>query len=186
MANNVVIRSMVVMLIGLLLLFLSDSAMPLLIRIVGAAFFLPALVSVIHVYVSRAESKIVSKLLITIIDVGSMAFGVWLMVAPANFENVFVKLLAVALLVFAVFQIVTIASAQRFMIISMLMYITPLLLVVAAIILFAVTIESLETVSMIFGTSAVISGLSDLFIYLKLKAAKHKGISTKDNPVQKY
>ena len=50
MTNNV-IRSVAIMLLGLVLIFMSDGAMALLIRLIGAAFFLPALVSIINLYV---------------------------------------------------------------------------------------------------------------------------------------
>ena len=89
MLNNV-IRSIAIMLIGLVLIFMSDSAMILLVRLTGAAFFLPALVSIINLYVSRSESGVIPKVLISVIDVGSMAFGVWLMMAPDLFQDVFV------------------------------------------------------------------------------------------------
>lgn len=181
------IRSIAIMLFGLVLVFLSDGMVTVLIRLVGAAFFLPALVSIINLYVSRAESKIVSKVLISIIDVGSMAFGVWLMVSPSHFETVFVKLLAVMLLVFALYQIVVIVSAQRHTIIPVQMYIAPLLLVVAAIILFAVEFSSLSTISVIFGLSAFVAGLSDLILTIKLKDTDGKRLSSvKSGQIQKY
>lgn len=181
------IRSISIMLFGLILVFLSDGAMTLLIRLVGAAFFLPALVSIINLYVSRAESKMISKVLISIIDVGSMAFGVWLMVAPGHFENVFVKLLAIMLLVFAVYQVVLMMSAQRTAIIPVQMYIAPLVLVVAAIMLFAVKFSSLSTISIIFGLSAVVAGVTDLLLSMKLKDSKGKKIgSSKGGELQKY
>lgn len=186
MTNNV-IRSVAIMLIGLVLIFMSESAMAMLIRIVGAAFFLPALVSIINLYVSRSESGIIPKVLISVIDVGSMAFGVWLMVAPAHFENVFVKLLALILLVFAVYQVIMIISAQRYSMVPMQMYIAPLLLVVAAIVLFSVSISSSSTISIIFGVSAVVSGVSDLLICLKLREGNARRLSSgKSGAVQKY
>lgn len=186
MTNNV-IRSVAIMLIGLVLIFMSDSAMTMLIRIVGAAFFLPALVSIINLYVSRSESGIVPKVLISVIDVGSMAFGVWLMAAPSHFESVFVKLLALILLVFAVYQVIMIVSAQRYSLVPAAMYIAPLLLVVAAVVLLSVSIDSSSTISIIFGISALVSGISDLLICLKLREGNARRLSSgKGNAVQKY
>lgn len=186
MTNNV-IRSVAIMLLGLVLIFMSEGAMALLIRLIGAAFFLPALVSIINLYVSRSESGIVPKVLISIIDVGSMAFGVWLMVAPAHFEAVFMKLLAIMLLVFAVYQVIMIVSAQRYSVIPMPMYIAPLVLIVLAVILFSVKISSVSTSSILFGLCAVISGVSDLLISLKLKSRSSRMIGSSGNgAIQKY
>lgn len=186
MTKNV-IRSVLVMLLGLVLIFMSEGAMALLIRVVGAAFFLPALVSIINIYVSRADSGIISKVLISVIDVGSMAFGVWLMVAPLHFEDVFMKLLAMLLVVFAVYQLIMIVSAQRYSVIPFAMYVAPLVLIVFAVILFSVEISSTSTSSILFGVCALIAGISDLLILLKLKGGSNKLIaSSKSGAIQKY
>lgn len=174
MRNNV-IRSIAIMLIGLLLIFMSDSGLELLIRVVGAAFFLPAMVSVINIYISRAQSGIVPKVVISVIDVGSMAFGVWLMAAPSHFQGVFVKLLAIVLLIFAIYQVVMIVSAQRYSMVPMQMYIAPLVLIVVAIIMLTVSFR-ISTMSIIFGACAFISGLSDMLIAFKFKATSPRGL----------
>ena len=187
MTKNV-IRSIVVMLLGLVLIFMSEKAMSLLIRIVGVAFFLPALVSIVNLYVSRAESGIISKVLISIIDIGSMAFGVWLMVAPGHFEDVFMKLLAILLIIFAVYQLIMIVSAQRYSVVPFAMYIAPLVLIVFAVILFSVKMSSVSTTSILFGVCALIAGVSDLLILLKLKENTSKMIGSSRNvgAIQKY
>ena len=168
MANSV-IRSISIMLIGFLLIFWSDSVVGVLIRVMGAAFFLPALVSLVNVCVARSQGGAFSKILISIIDVGSMAFGLWLMIAPSGFETLFVKLIAVLLLLFAVYQIVMMVLAQKRCSVSAWMYIVPLLLVVASIMLFTSSFRPLEALSVIFGVVAVASGISDLIISLKLR-----------------
>lgn len=173
MLNNV-IRSIAIMLIGLVLIFMSDSAMILLVRLTGAAFFLPALVSIINLYVSRSESGVIPKVLISVIDVGSMAFGVWLMMAPDLFQDVFVKLLAIVLLVFAIYQVIMIVAAQKYSIVPALMFVAPLLIVVVSIVLLSVKFESASTTSVVFGICTAFSGLSDLLISLKLKNAPDK------------
>ena len=187
MTKNV-IRSILVMLLGLVLIFMSEKAMSLLIRIVGVAFFLPALVSIVNLYVSRAESGIISKVLISIIDIGSMAFGVWLMVAPGHFEDVFMKLLAILLIIFAVYQLIMIVSAQRYSVVPFAMYIAPLVLIVFAVILFSVKLSSVSTTSILFGVCALIAGVSDLLILLKLKENTSKMIGSSRNvgAIQKY
>lgn len=178
MANNV-IRSLATMLIGLLMIFVSDSALPIIIRISGAAFFLPALVSIITVYVSRKESSVIPKVLITIIDVGSMAFGVWLIADPVNFVDLFTILLGVILILFALFQVVMIVTAQKHSIVSLSLLAIPLLLVVAGIIIMTDPFDASSTTSVVFGICAALAGLSDLLISLKIgkgmKAVESQG-----------
>lgn len=178
MANNV-IRSLATMLIGLLMIFVSDSALPIIIRISGAAFFLPALVSIITVYVSRKESSVIPKVLITIIDVGSMAFGVWLIADPVNFVDLFTILLGVILILFALFQVVMIVTAQKHSIVPLSLLAIPLLLVVAGIIIMTDPFDASSTTSVVFGICAAFAGLSDLLISLKIgkgmKAVESQG-----------
>ena len=63
---NGIIRGLAIMLVGLLLMFMSDSAMPLLIRVTGAVFFLPALVSMVNLYITRGETAMLPKILISL------------------------------------------------------------------------------------------------------------------------
>ena len=175
MVNNVV-RSIAVMLVGCLLVFMSESAISLLTRIVGAVFFLPALVSLVNLYVSRKDAAMHPKVLISVIDIGSMAFGIWIMVAPVTFQSVFVKLLAVILLVYAVYQVVMLVSAHKHIAVPATLYVAPLLLVIAAVVLLSVSFEKTSTMSIVFGICAIVSGLSDLLLSLKLKNSSQHAV----------
>lgn len=166
---NSVIRGLATMLVGLLLLFVSDSALPLLIRVTGAVFFLPALVSMVNIYISRAETAIIPKVLMSLINIGSMAFGLWLMILPDTFIELFTTLLAIILFVFALYQVIVIVAAQRHTGISFGMLVVPLLLIVAAVVILAVPFETAATISVVFGICAIIAGISDIVISLNIK-----------------
>ena len=88
-----IVRSIVVMLVGVLLMFWSESVANVFIRLLGVAFFLPALVSIVQVALSKVRNGAFSNVLVSTIDVGSMAFGIWLMIAPASFETLIVRVL---------------------------------------------------------------------------------------------
>ena len=164
-----VVRSIVMVLIGLLFIFWSGSVVSVLIRVIGAAFFLPALLSAVNVFLTRAQGKVFPKVLISTIDIGSMAFGLWLMIAPVSFEILFVKLLAVLLLLFALYQIVMIALGQKGHRVSAWLFVVPLLLIVVAAVLFSSSFHSLEVLPVVFGAVTVVSGLSDLLITFRLR-----------------
>ena len=166
---NGVIRGLATMLIGLLLLFVSDSALPLLIQVTGAIFFLPALVSMVNLYISRNETSLVPKVLMTLINVGSMAFGLWLMIVPSTFVELFTTLLAIVLFLFALYQVIVIVAAQRKMAIPMTLLIAPLILIVVAVVVLTASFESDSEISVLFGICAVLAGISDILIALKIK-----------------
>ena len=154
---NGVIRGLATMLIGLLLLFVSDSALPLLIQVTGAIFFLPALVSMVNLYISRNETSLVPKVLMTLINVGSMAFGLWLMIVPSTFVELFTTLLAIVLFIFALYQVIVIVAAQRKMAIPMTLLVAPLILIVVAVVVLTASFESDSEISVLFGICAVLA-----------------------------
>lgn len=166
---NGIIRGLAIMLVGLLLMFMSDSAMPLLIRVTGAVFFLPALVSMVNLYITRGETAMLPKILISLINIGCMAFGLWLMILPETFMNLFTTLLAVLLFVFALYQVIVLVAAHRRMQVSWGMIVAPLLLIVASVIMFTVSFDDAATVSIVFGICAVVAGLSDIVISLSVR-----------------
>ena len=174
MGNNV-IRSVAIIVIGLMLMFWSESVAGLFIRIAGAAFFLPALVSIVRVYMSTANEGAISRAVVSIVDVGCMAFGLWLMIAPASFEVLFVKTLAVLLLLFALYQGVIILFALKAASLSAWLLVMPLALIVVAVLLFTVTVRPLEILSVVFGAVAVVSGMLDLVLTFMLR--KKRGVS---------
>ena len=166
---NGIRRGLAIMLVGLLLMFMSDSAMPLLIRVTGAVFFLPALVSMVNLYITRGETAMLPKILISLINIGCMAFGLWLMILPETFMNLFTTLLAVLLFVFALYQVIVLVAAHRRMQVSWGMIVAPLLLIVASVIMFTVSFDDAATVSIVFGICAVVAGLSDIVISLSVR-----------------
>ncbi len=169
--NTGVVRSIVVMLVGVMFMFWSESVANMFIRALGAAFFLPAFVSIVRLFVSNVQLGTLPKLLVSIVDVGSMAFGLWLMIAPAGFETLVVKLLAVIALLFAVFQIVMVFAARRSFALSAWTLLVPALLLVGGVLLFTSSFRPLKALSVMFGIVTVLSGIFDLVMSLKLGRA---------------
>ena len=163
-----VVRSVVVMLAGVLLMFWSESVANAFIRIVGVAFFLPAFVSIVQVALSKVRNGAFSKLLVSTIDVGSMAFGLWLMIAPAGFETLIVKVFAVVALLLAVYQIVMFFVARRRFALSGWTLLVPLLLIAGGVLLFNSPLRPLKVLSVAFGVVVLLSGVLDLVVSLKL------------------
>jgi uncharacterized membrane protein HdeD (DUF308 family) len=166
-----VVRSIVVMLVGIMFMFWSESVANMFIRALGVAFFLPAFVSIVRLYVSNVQQGTLSKLLVSTVDVGSMAFGLWLIILPAGFETMVVKLLAVIALIFALFQIFMVFAARRSFALSAWTLLVPALLLVGGVLLFTSSFRPLKALSVMFGIVAVLSGIFDLVISLKLGRA---------------
>lgn len=166
-----VVRSIVVMLVGIMFMFWSESVANMFIRALGVAFFLPAFVSIVRLYVSNVQQGTLSKLLVSTVDVGSMAFGLWLIISPAGFETMVVKLLAVIALIFALFQIFMVFAARRSFALSAWTLLVPVLLLVGGVLLFTSSFRPLKALSVMFGIVTVLSGIFDLVMSLKLGRA---------------
>lgn len=176
---NSLIRSIATLVVGIMLISMRDSAMELLIRIMGIAFFLPALVSMVNIYISRHETSRIPAILITVVDLGSIAFGIWLMIFPATFQVMFVKLMAILLFLVALHQLFVIISSRRTVKISWAMVIAPLVMAVISLLVVAEVIEAgASALSLVLGICAVISGLSDIIITLMIKRSAQLGISS--------
>ena len=163
---NSVIRSVAMVLVGLLLLLMDNGAVILLVRLLGVAFFLPALVSVVNVWLSRAEGGLSSKMIVALVGVGSMAFGVVLIARPVLFEEIFVKLLALLLLLVAVYQMMVLLQVRRKMSVGKVLFVVPLLLVVVAIVLLAVEFGNFSVTPMTYGVCALVAAFWDIVVSL--------------------
>ena len=164
-----VVRSVVVMLAGVLLMFWSESVANMFIRIVGLAFFLPAFVSIVQIAFSEVKAGVFSRALVSTIDVGSMAFGLWLMVSPASFEFLIVKVFAVVSLLLAVYQIVMFFVVRRRMALTGWALLVPFLLVAGGALLFNSGLRPLKVLSVALGAVVLLSGILDLVISLRLR-----------------
>ena len=162
-----VVRSVVVMLVGVMFIFWSESVANLFIRFLGFAFFLPAFVSMVRVLLAGAQVGTLAKTLVSVVDVGSMAFGLWLIVAPAGFETMVVKFLAVVALLFAVFQVYMVFVSHRKFALSWWTLLLPLLMVVGSVLLLNSPLRPLRVLSVLFGVVVFLSGLFDLVLSLK-------------------
>ena len=178
---NAFFRSLSVVIIGVLLIVMGDGAMELLVRLVGVAFFLPALVSFISVYSKRKEAGKLPSVAIAVIDVGCMAFGLWLLVNPFSFQSVFVKLLAVILLVIALFQVYEVLSTSLRRSGGWKMLVAPLLIAAIAVYLFFWTSAAISLVAVIIGVVAVVSALSDIVLAIMLRKAINKEMVVVDD-----
>ena len=97
------VRNLVIIFVGMLLVFMNTSTMPLL--VVGVVFFVPAFISLANLFFARPGLTAVGVTFSTLINVGSMAFGLWLVLSPEVFMDLFLKLIAVALFLAAAYRI---------------------------------------------------------------------------------
>lgn len=178
--NNGIFRGLVTMVIGILLIVMSDGGMELLIRLAGIAFFLPALLSLINVYIGRKGAKKLPVIAIALIDVGSIAFGLWLIAFPMTFQDAFVKLISALLFIVALHQLYVVFSTHRYVNSKWYIFIVPMLIEVASVFIFFCSWPVVTTVAIILGVCAFVLAVSDIVIAVIMRNSAKNGLAVID------
>ncbi len=175
MINNIV-RGLLVAVVGILLISLNESVMPFLVRLLGVVFFLPALISLVNLYVKHKGAQLFPMLMMNVINVGSVILGVLLMLFPVAFLEFFVILLAVMLLCISLLQAYGAISLYRLQKHGLGLIVTPLLLFIMSIVLLFNPFDAISTATVIVGICLVVSGGSDIVISVFTKRNASTGL----------
>lgn len=174
---NVIVRSVATIIIGVLLVMQREAILPIIVQCIGAAFILPGLFALVSYLLGRKkgleQSWHPSIMLLT--SVGSIVFGLWLLISPAFFVGILMMLLGVLISLLGLYQIVALALARKFASIPFAMYIMPLTLIIVGL---AVLVNPFDAASLPFillGVGAVIGGISDLInsLFIMYRRGKH-------------
>lgn len=166
-----IFRSLVALFAGVMLVCFNQEVVPLLIRVVGLAFFLPAFLSLVRIYFGKggAVNASLSRTLTSMLDVLRLVFGAWLIFYPVAFVNVFVVLAAGVLLLFSLYQIVVSVSMSRFLPWRFALLVTPAIMLIASIVVMLNPFKTMAVASVVVGVCAIISGMSDIVISILVK-----------------
>lgn len=175
MINNI-IRGSLVALVGILLIVLNESVMPLLVRLLGVVFFFPAFISLVNLYMKRKGTPMFPMLMMNVINIGSVILGILLMLFPVAFLEFFVILLAVMLLCFSLLQAYAAISMCRSLKQGLGLLATPVLLLVMSIVLLFNPFDAISTATLIVGICLVVSGGSDIVISVLTKRNTPTGL----------
>lgn len=166
-----IFRSLVALFAGVMLVCFNQEVVPLLIRVVGLAFFLPAFLALVRVYLGkRVEFDApLSRVLTSMLDVLRLVFGVWLIFYPKAFVNLFVVLAAGVLLLFSLYQIVVSVSTFRYLSWRFGVIVTPVIMLLASLVVMLNPFKTVAVASVVVGICAIISGVSDIVISILVK-----------------
>ena len=161
-----VMRSFATILVGVLLILMKDSAIHLIVRVIGVALLVPALVSALGIFIRRNDGVSMRDMFISAVDVCCVALGLWLVISPGTFVGLLVVLLSLALFCFSFFQLYRLYVANRFADGNWKYAIVPVLLLLVSIVALALPDRTVSFITMLIGIAALVSGLSDIVISL--------------------
>ena len=174
-----IVRNLVIILVGVLLVFMNESTMPLLIRVVGVLFFVPAFISLAGIVLSRRGDAMLS--FPVMVNIGSIALGLWLLFSPEVFEELFFKLLAVTILAASLYRLYYLYRRRKSAAVSWKMALAPLLMAVASVVLFANPFATVSMLALVIGLCAIFMGFSDIFLVMILGSRGRGGVLQNDS-----
>ena len=131
--NYSLIRILFALVIGLVLVLWPNAAASYIVITVGVAFLIPGVISLFG-YFGRKRPENAPAPRFPIEGVGSLLFGLWLIVMPEFFADVLMFLLGFILIMGGVQQIASLSMARRWMPVSGAFYLIPSLILIAGIV----------------------------------------------------
>lgn len=172
--NYSFLRIVCALIIGLVLVMFPDKASDYFVITLGVVFFLPSAIGIISYLVSAADQRGRFPLE----ALGSLLFGLWLIIMPGFFADFLTFLLGFILMMGGIQQIAVLMSARRWMPVSGGFYVVPVLILLAGVLSLFNPTGVRTTTFMIIGVASLVYAASDLFSWLKfLRRKPHLSVS---------
>ena len=170
--NNFVIRAIFALIIGFVLVMWPDAAADYLVITIGILFIIPGLLGIINYFAYKKRSNV--KFRFPVESVGSILFGVWLVVMPAFFADLLMFVLGFILILGGAQQIYSLIIARRWARVSLGFFIVPSLILIAGIVILFNPTNARHTAFMIIGITCIIYALSELINWFKFMNRRPK------------
>ena len=164
--NNVILRIVFTLVLGVVLIFRSSIAVEYLVITIGVLFLISGLVSVFRYLL---QNKQVSKERFPLESIGSVLLGIALILVPGFFISALMYILAGVLILAGIFQIRELFIVRKYSQIQIpfAFYIPPVIVLLIGIVILFNPFTIIATTFMILGIACVIYSLSELINYLK-------------------
>lgn len=160
---HVVIRSLLTMSIGVLLIIYRDAVMPFIVQCLGVAFMIPSLFALIVSIFGNSRQHGAKSWITIVTSLGSMAFGLWLLLSPTFFIAIIMNLLGVLVVIIGLYQFFILFSSRNSIgNIPVYLYLMPFVLVVLGLFVIANPFGAIAIPFLLLGIGAVLGGLSDI------------------------
>ncbi len=180
---NVIIRSVTIILIGVLLVFQRDTIMPVIVQCIGAAFVLPGIVALASMLFSseKNESKKRFPWPTAIMAIGSIALGLWMLFSPLFFVVLIMNLLGVMLLLLGLYQIFALFVSKRHCRVSFAFFVMPIILVLLGVFVLVKPFGAASLPFLFIGIGAIIGGVSDILSCIIIRRSENNKLQNEQN-----
>ena len=168
--SNSFLRTICALIIGLVLVMFPNEAGDYFVITIGVVFLIPALLSIIGYFAMSAEER----RRLPIEGIGSLLFGLWLIIMPGFFADLLTFVLGFILVLGGVQQIASLSAARRWMPVRVGFYIIPVLILIAGLVALFNPTEVRSTAFIIIGISSLVYAASELLNWFKFTRRRPK------------
>ena len=170
--NYSVIRGICAVLMGVLLVAWPEAAIVYLVIAIGAMFFVPSVFSLVGYFMKGRQMG----MMFPIVSVGSLLFGLWLMVSPAFFVGILMYVLGVVLVFAGISQIVQLFNARSWTQVPMGYFILPVLILLAGLTVLFNPFAVVAIPFIILGVSSIVYGITDIINLIRFRKIEEKTV----------
>ena len=165
MMNFGIMSCVSAILIGVLLMVWPEAAMIYLVIAIGAMFFLPSLFTLVGYFMKGRQVGA----FFPIVSLGSLLFGLWLMVSPAFFVGILMYVLGVVLVFAGISQIAGLLNARSYALVASGFFVVPVLILLAGIVVLVNPFAAASVPFIILGVSSAVYGITELINLYKFR-----------------
>ena len=170
--NYSVIRGICAVLMGVLLVTWPEAAIVYLVIAIGAMFFVPSLFSLVGYFMKGRQEGA----MFPIVSIGSLLFGLWLMISPAFFVGILMYVLGAVLVFAGISQIMQLVNARGWTQVATGYYIMPVLILLAGLVVLLNPFAAATIPFIILGVSSIIYGITDIINLLRFRKKDEKKV----------
>ena len=172
-------RAVCALVIGMILVMFPDQASNYFVITIGVIFLVPSLISIIA-YTANGKKK---QQRFPIEGIGSLLFGLWLIIMPHFFSNLLTIILGFILLMGGIQQLASVSTLRALVKVSYRYYVVPTLILIAGLVALFNPTGVQRTAFIIIGISCMVYAFSEFFNWFIFTRLQQKSILTEQRKV---
>ena len=178
--NYSLMRSICALVIGLVLVLFPAQAGEYLVLTIGIVFMVPSLITLIGYFAQKPEGRF----RFPVEALGSLLFGLWLVIMPGFFADLLTFVLGFVLMLGGVQQVASLMTARKWMPVPGGFYVMPVLILLAGLVSLFNPTGARSTVFVIIGIASLCYALGELLTWLKFGRKRPQEPVVRNNDVE--
>ena len=166
-----VVRAAVAILIGFIMVLKPETSLIFLVKVIAAIMIASGAVSLVYGVLNRRNGGLGLLIFNTVVDI---LIGILLFSFPDEVASFVIILIGIILVVFGLFQIVTMASASRFVPLGFWTFVLPVICTAGGALLLVNPFGAASTLTLVAGIAILVYGISERFASWKMAKAIHE------------